>query len=486
MTFLIRNTLRISSVLVGVLLLTSPAVVWASARATEDWGLEAVGAKAAWELAVGATLAPAIVAVLDTGVDDAHPLLKEFLEPGWSLVGGEPLKGAPDDSADGHGTHVAGLIRRVAGPIPVRVLPVKVLESDGSGAISDLAGAIRFAVDWRGPAGERVSVINLSLGFRLNQVPTELAEAVRYALDSDLVLVAAAGNESRTVSGYYPAALSGVVAVGAAGPDGKAARDSNAGAHVLAPGVDVLSALPGGGEGARTGSSFAAPYVSAGAAILRALHPGISRAEVISALLSTPLRLDSALKRAAEVASPRLVQPGRPFSRQTFSVEGAASPGSAVLVEMARPGSSQRTEVGRGTADSKGRLAVEVTLPADESAFSLTAVSLRGEERSRPSAAITVRLDFTPPEPPSGLEAESRWRGQTHLIWRPSLSADLQGYRLSRLGGPKVTTGGTWFTVDSPQGRFHEFELVAVDWAGNESRPLRVRVFVPPNRPWVY
>lgn len=452
----------------------------------KDWGTEAVGAAEAWELAAPMTPVPVVVAVIDTGVEADHPELREALLPGWTILGGEPAEGVVDDSIDGHGTHVAGVIRRVAGPVPVRVLPIKVLESDGSGSISDLAAGIRFAVDWRGPAGERVGIINLSLGFRLHQVPDELAEAVRYALDSDLVVVAAAGNESRTVSGYYPAALSGVVAVGAAGSDGKAARDSNTGAHVLAPGIEVISALPGGGEGGRTGSSFAAPYVSAGAAILRAFYPAMRRAEVVGVLLATPFRVDSALKRAAQVASPWLKQPGEAQNRSTFNLEGLALPSVTLVIEAMRPGSTQPTEVGRGTADRQGRFRVEVTLPPDESTFRLIAVALRGAERSRPSPAVTVRLDLTPPEPPSDLEAESLWRGRTHFRWRPSLSADLLGYRLLRVGGPAVITRETEFTLDSPRGQLHQFDLTAVDLAGNESKPLRVWVFVPPDRPWFY
>lgn len=476
---------RTAAALAAALLLAIPSPAGAD-RPLKDWGIEAVGAAEAWELAAGMAPVPVVVAVLDTGVEAGHPQLREGLFPGWTLVGGEPGEGAVDDSADGHGTHVAGVIRRVAGPLPVRVLPIKVLESDGSGSIADLAAGIRFAVDWRGPEGERVGVINLSLGFRLQQVPEELAQAVRYALESDLVVVAAAGNEGRTVMGYYPAALSGVVAVGGAGQDGQAARDSNAGVHVLAPGIEVVSALPGGGEGRRTGSSFAAPYVSGGAAILRALYPAMSRAEVVGALLSTPFRLDSALKRAAEVASPWLKQPREAQNSRTFSLEGLAPASSAVVIEAARQGSGQPAEVGRGTADGNGRFLIEVALPPDESTFRLTAVSLRGAERSRPSPAVTVRLDLTPPEPPTGLEAEALWRGRTHLTWRPSLSADLSGYRLSRVGGPVVVTRQTAFTFDSPKGRVHQFELAAIDLAGNGSRPVRVEIFVPPDGPWFY
>lgn len=478
--------LRRTALAAAAALLLATSAPAAADGAVTDWGTEAVGAAEAWELTAQMTPEPVVVAVLDTGVDADHPELRDVLLPGWSLVGGEPRAGAADDSFDGHGTHVAGVIRRVAGSVPVKVLPVKVLESDGSGSVSDLAAAIRFAVDWRGPDGERVGVINLSLGFRLHQVPDELAAAVRFALESDLVLVAAAGNESRTVSGYYPAALSGVVAVGAVDSDGRAARDSNSGAHVLAPGVEVVSALPGGGEGSRTGSSFAAPYVSGGAAILRALYPAMRRAEVVGALLSTPYRIDAALKRAAEVASPWLKQPREAQNRRSFDVEGMAPPSGLVVIEAARHGSNQWAEVGRGIAEQTGRFQIEVTLPPDESTFRLTAVSLRGEERSRPSPAVTVRLDRTPPEPPSGLEAESLWRGRTRLTWRPSRSADLLQYRLLRVGGPAVITRQTEFTFVSPWGQVHQFDLTAVDLAGNESKPVRVQIFVPPDRPWFY
>lgn len=268
-----------------IALLGATAYPAAAAEPPENWALAAVeaGLARARGAAVLQGAAPALVtvAVIDSGVDAAHPALARRLWPGLNAVGGAPGD-TGDDSGDAHGTHVAGVIAAATEGYPVKILPVKVLEADSSGSIAALAAGIRAAADWRGPGGERVRVINLSLGERLDAVPSALSEAVRYALLREILLVAAGGNDGRPVAGYYPAALPGVLSVGATARDHTRAPRSGDGALLLAPGVDVPGAVSGA---PRTGSSFAAPFVSAGAALIWSVHPGARRLEVLEAVL---------------------------------------------------------------------------------------------------------------------------------------------------------------------------------------------------------
>jgi serine protease len=204
----------------------------------------------AWGLARGAR-APGgrgvVVAVLDTGVAYRNlrgrsrraPDLRNFV-PGRDFVDGDRF---PFD-LNGHGTHVAGTIsqttnnRRGAAGIAyrARIMPLRVLDSQGAGDTNAIARAIRYA------AKRRADVVNLSLEFdssvRASQIP-DIVSAVRYARRRGALVVAAAGNQADAVVAY-PGRAPGVVAVAATTDNGCEADYSNAG-----PDVDVSA--PGGG-----------------------------------------------------------------------------------------------------------------------------------------------------------------------------------------------------------------------------------------------
>jgi serine protease len=189
----------------------------------------------------------AVVAVLDTGVAyrtfkrryRRAPDLRNFV-PGRDFVDGDRY---PFD-LNGHGTHVAGTIAQstnnrsgVAGvAYRAKIMPLRVLDSEGAGDTVAIARAIRYA------ARKRVHVINLSLEFdssvRASQIP-DIVSAIRYARRRGVVVVAAAGNQADAVVAY-PGRASGVVAVAATTFNGCEADYSNAGR-------DVDVAAPGGG-----------------------------------------------------------------------------------------------------------------------------------------------------------------------------------------------------------------------------------------------
>ena len=198
----------------------------------KQWHLRQIGMPAAWKLADGNGV---IVAVLDTGVayEDYKtftllPDLKglEFVKP-YDFVGN--TKHANDDH--GHGSHVTGTIAQmtnngigVAGVARnVKIMPLKVLSGSGSGSVAGIADAIRYAAD------NGAKVMNMSLG---GAFPSKvLAKAVAYAHKKGVVVVCAAGNESRNRVGY-PAAYPGAIAVSATQDDEAVTFYSNYGKDI--------------------------------------------------------------------------------------------------------------------------------------------------------------------------------------------------------------------------------------------------------------
>jgi hypothetical protein len=255
----------------------------------QQWGLTRLRAEATWQQGPAAGV---LVAVVDTGVDAGHPDLAGVTAPGVDLIDGGDGRVDPH----GHGTHVAGVVAAAAGngvggaglAQGARIMPVRALSADGGGYGSDVAKGITWAVDH----GARV--VNLSLG---GDRPSALVTtAIQYALGRGVVVVAAAGNAGGGGDPVlYPAATAGVVAVGAADAEGRRPSWSSSGSHlaVAAPGVGILSTTPGGGYAAWDGTSMAAPFVSASAALLLADEPGLNPAGVRARLMATATDLEA-------------------------------------------------------------------------------------------------------------------------------------------------------------------------------------------------
>jgi subtilisin family serine protease len=230
-------------------------------RSDVPWGIQRVHAPAAWPQTQGAGVK---IAVIDTGIDYTHPALQGKVDGGYSaLTKTENPKDYMDDN--GHGTHVSGTaagshIKGLVGAAPqARLYAVKVLDSDGSGNLSDVIDGIVWA------AKNGMQVANLSLG-----APTDSAamhEAVQYATGMGVVIVAAAGNSGGAVG--FPGAYPEVVTVSASDADDKLAGFSSRGPEVkfIAPGVDVISARLGGGFVSFSGTSMATPHVAGLAAL---------------------------------------------------------------------------------------------------------------------------------------------------------------------------------------------------------------------------
>lgn len=239
----------------------------------------------AWDRTKGST--SQVIAVVDTGVNGLHEDLTGRTVTGYDAINGVILSGASNSDQNGHGTMVAGIAAAntnnglgVAGVAwTARIMPVRVLGSDGSGQDSDIAAGITWAAD------HGAKVINLSLGGPGDSAV--LHEAVKYATGKDVVVVVAAGNDGDDTP-QYPAAYPEVVAVGATDSTGDLTDFSSWGdwIDVAAPGFGIVSTYQNS-YAVGDGTSFAAPIVSGVAALMRTAFPSWTPAQVLARLRVT-------------------------------------------------------------------------------------------------------------------------------------------------------------------------------------------------------
>lgn len=237
-----------------------------------------------------------IVAVIDTGVDPTHPVLKAVLVNGYDFTrnvsGGSEradVNTTPDNSsaqtaevnqrtvavldqrtvavldgsqysAFGHGTMTAGIVHLVAPQ--AKIMPLKAFSAKGTGYDSDILRAIYYAVK------NGAKVMNMS--FDYTSYSAELARAIRYANSQGVVSVASAGNDGkRTV--VYPSGLPGVVDVASTSNSDIQSTFTNYGAPpvwLAAPGEGVVTTYPWGTYAAGWGTSFSTPFVAGTAAVM--------------------------------------------------------------------------------------------------------------------------------------------------------------------------------------------------------------------------
>lgn len=227
------------------------------------------------------------VAVLDTGIDYTHPDLENrvLVEDGYNFV--DNNYETMDDN--GHGTHISGIIAAeanngiglvgITGNLDVKIIPVKVLGESGYGETINIVKGIIYAVD------NGADIINLSLGVQAKS--GLIAKAIDYAKSKGVFVVAASGNDNENSDNFSPAG-DGAFTVAAMNYNYRKAYFSDYGdsIKVAAPGVQILSTVPGGYE-AWDGTSMAAPVVSGIAAMLKAENPQLSPNELENILDST-------------------------------------------------------------------------------------------------------------------------------------------------------------------------------------------------------
>lgn len=262
-----------------------------------QWGVECVDLRAAWDR-FGYPALSVRVAILDTGVDTDHPDLVDrlVLEDAWDFVNEDP---SPEDD-HGHGTHCAGIAAAasdngegIAGVVGAQVLPVKVLDRDGSGYWSDVAAGIDWAV------AHGAHVISLSLG---GGYDSSVKRAVDAALEAGVLVFAAAGNHGTSVPNY-PASLTSAIGVGALRSCEKLALYSARGfgdhevkgnVEIVAPGSDIYSTWLGGSYASLSGTSMATPMAAGiGAGFMAITGRSAGRVRLLIQRTADPLGADS-------------------------------------------------------------------------------------------------------------------------------------------------------------------------------------------------
>lgn len=230
-----------------------------------------------------------VVAVLDTGVDLEHPALAGHLIDGWDMIADDAV---PQDDGDGlawgHGTHIAGIIAKIA-PAS-RIMPVRVLDTNGRGNTFMLA----YAIEWAAEHG--ANVINLSLGTDTDS--HILHDTIAATLAKGVIIVAAAGNDNQDVQ-RYPVSYDGVIGVTAVdSADVKAdfANYSKSTVDVAAPGVGITSTMIGplgSGYASWSGTSMATSFVSGAAALLHQKYPQAGPLFINQTLKTTGHNIDA-------------------------------------------------------------------------------------------------------------------------------------------------------------------------------------------------
>ena len=225
-----------------------------------SWGTERIGTDNYLNqlIAKGKQNASVKVAVVDTGLDAAHPFLNMRQVPGYNFVNTTNLP--IDDNS--HGTHVSGTIVDVTIALPnVKIMPVKVLNADGNGTTVNVANGVRWAAD------KGANVINMSLSGGHSQV---VDDAIDYAISMKVAVVVAAGNSAMDANSFCPSHNGKAITVSAVDGADKPAYFTNFGScvDVAAPGVNIISTIPGRNFGSKNGTSMASPHVAGAVAML--------------------------------------------------------------------------------------------------------------------------------------------------------------------------------------------------------------------------
>jgi type VII secretion-associated serine protease mycosin len=248
-----------------------------------QWHLKSLKIDQAHKITRGAGVT---VAVVDTGVDP-HPDIRRNLLPGTTVVEGDKGNGQIDQ--DGHGTMMAGIIAAhgrspqggVLGIAPeAKILPIRHSKPGDNGGSINVAAGIEWAV------AHNADVINVSLATGPTSV---LDSAIGRAAENDVVVVAGSGNRRTQLLFAYPAAMPGVLAVGASDRSGEVADLTVTGKPmgICAPGIDIYSTGNKKDYYRSSGTSDATAVVSGAAALVRAKFPDLSAPEVIHRLTAT-------------------------------------------------------------------------------------------------------------------------------------------------------------------------------------------------------
>ncbi|MDO0937016.1 type VII secretion-associated serine protease mycosin [Streptomyces sp. DG2A-72] len=335
--------------LTGALLLTAAPVASADYVRDQQWVLDVFAMEDTWAETQGEGVT---VAVVDSGVDGSHPDLTGQVLEGKDFTGG----GNAQKDVDGHGTSMASLIAAhghgagnasgMVGFAPkAKILPLRVIQTQKDPNHDETwAAAVRYAVD------HGAKVINLSFGNDGGKTLSDGRAAIAYAQAHDVVVVASAGNEG-SIAVDEPAALPGVVSVGAVDEEGNRWDGSNTGKGLtlMAPGAQILAADTTRSQqySMSTGTSDATAYVSATAALVRSKFPDLTAGQVINRLIKSASFLGhKGLKAPDEEYGYGIIRP-----RQAVTMDIPAGPKENPLGQL-QSASSTSGKASEGTGTS--------------------------------------------------------------------------------------------------------------------------------------
>lgn len=268
------------------------------------WGVKHIQAPQAWNRTTGFRVK---VGVIDTGVDFEHPDLRHSLERGINLLHRMAL---PQDD-NGHGTHISGTIaaanelQGMIGVAPRAVIhPIKAFDHNGTAFVSDIILGIEWCVR------NQMNVVNMSFGMKTRS--KSLLNAVNYAYRSGVLIIASSGNDGRIGEIDYPARYNQTIAVGATNQQRRIASFTNRSGlvDIYAPGDHIVSAWLRGKHRDMSGTSMATSHVTGAVALLLALKPGLTPAQIKSVIKKSarPLRNSKAPRMAGELNITRMIK----------------------------------------------------------------------------------------------------------------------------------------------------------------------------------
>ncbi|MFD6344389.1 type VII secretion-associated serine protease mycosin [Streptomyces roseolus] len=363
------------------------------------WSLQRVQLDELWAQSTGKNVR---VAVIDTGVDVRNPQLAKAVDAksGINLIpkdakdaNGYKLKrGKENGTTDtvGHGTKVAGIIAArpakgtgFVGLAPdATIIPIQQNDADGNGTTTTLAAAIRHAI------AKKADVINISQDTADAVKPTPLLEeAVKAALEAEIVVVASAGNDGLggNVKRTYPASYEGVLAVAASDRNNERAAFSQSGdfVGVAAPGVDMVSTVPLGGHCADNGTSFSAPYVAGLAALIKSKHDDWTQEQIVAQIQQTAERSVAGHDRLVGWG---VVDPVRALTEDDKPIEKPVAREGVTRAEAPTPAA---VHLGETPEQRATRLATYVVVSGGVLVAVITgsAVAVRDHRRRRATAA---------------------------------------------------------------------------------------------------
>ncbi|WP_406174061.1 type VII secretion-associated serine protease mycosin [Streptomyces sp. NBC_00996] len=338
------------------------------------WALQRVQLDELWSQSKGKGVR---VAVIDTGVDVKNSQLTHavdmsrganYLPKNLKDDNGDPIeRGKSDGTTDtvGHGTRVAGIIAArpakgtgFVGLAPrATIIPIKQNDAEGHGTAATLATAILHAVD----VGAGVINISQDTSNAVEPDPV-LKQAVDTALAHNIVVVASAGNDGLggNVKKTYPASYDGVLAVAASDRNNERASFSQSGefVDVAAPGVDMISTVPKGGNCSDNGTSFSAPYVAGVAALIKAKHPTWTAREIVAQIEQTAERSIAGHDRLVGWG---VVDPVRALTDDDHPIE---SPNPQEGLTKAEAPTPAKLQLGETADERNARLATYVAVGA--------------------------------------------------------------------------------------------------------------------------